>query len=737
MTETASKKTLGSRWGRRVLAATCGVGLAFPLAVVPAWAEALPAEVSLKILVLDDASVATEAIKDRLTSEGQRFTTIDLTSDSRQRITSDFLVRRNQGRLNGQFSGIVTPGDTPTQLADTERGLLEAYTSAFKVRTVVASTWAHPGVGLNYAKNPGHIGSIDGMRATVTSAGARDAFSYLRGTTFDDIDPNVVESYGYLATPLPNSEESHFTPLVTAPIPGTSESGSLVGVHSKKGRERLILTFSSNKYQGHWRALSHGVIRWLTRGISTTYNRNYFSGHVDDVLLPDTLWSEEGNCTIGDGCDPAIYPPDTPGGSSRMIPSDVSRLIAWQRTNGIKLDLVYNGSGADDERQENGIDKLEAELLRRRHEFRWINHTWSHPYLGCIQQEASPEWKCATDEKGRIRYASLSTIYQEIALNHRYARQKRLPNYVSGVLVTGEHSGLKTLPQMKVDNPNLAPALALNRIRWIGSDASRERDIRSIGTATTVPRHPMNIYYNTETKSQAVDEYNWIYTSKADGGSGLCERFPETMTCIKPLDKATGFDSYIVPIEARIALGHVLTNDPRPHYLHQSNLASEGIIYPVLDRVLEIYRRDFAENSPIVNPTMQDSGVELTRQSNWKRHGEAVAGTVAGQTLAVQNTAGRRIEVPLTLPRGSRGQHSAFGSSYGDEASAWETFRARQTRVYRLPTSSGFATTVAWPPVPPAPEKPVEQRKLPDAPVAVSAKNEADSEVLEAATQAK
>lgn len=43
------------------------------------------------------------------------------------------------------------------------------------------------------------------------------------------------------------------------------------------------------------------------------------------------------------------------------------------------------------------------------------------------------------------------------------------------------------------------------------------------------------------------------------------------MTCISPLDPATGFDEYIVPIETRIALSHVMANDPRPHYAHQSN----------------------------------------------------------------------------------------------------------------------------------------------------------------------
>ncbi len=34
--------------------------------------------------------------------------------------------------------------------------------------------------------------------------------------------------------------------------------------------------------------------------------------------------------------------------------------------------------------------------------------------------------------------------------------------------MTGEHSGLKTLPQQPDDNPNLAGALADNGIQWTG-----------------------------------------------------------------------------------------------------------------------------------------------------------------------------------------------------------------------------------------------------------------------------
>ena len=47
-----------------------------------------------------------------------------------------------------------------------------------------------------------------------------------------------------------------------------------------------------------------------------------------------------------------------------------------------------------------------------------------------------------------------------------------------------------------------------------------------------------------------------------------------------PLDTTTGYTDYIVPLETRIALRHVLANDPRPHYVHQSNIAEDRIALP-------------------------------------------------------------------------------------------------------------------------------------------------------------
>ena len=156
-------------------------------------------------------------------------------------------------------------------------------------------------------------------------------------------------------------------------------------------------------------------------------------------------------------------------------------------------------------------------------------------------------------------------------------------------------------------------------IDWLGLDASRESAQRQVGSALSLPRHPINIFYNAANPQEEVSEYNWIYTARANGGSGICEDNPATTTCITPLDPSTGFDSYIVPHEVRNTLGYVLQNDPRPFFIHQSNLAESRLAYPVLDGVLSAYRSAFADDTPVIDQTISALGTALREQQDWQQ----------------------------------------------------------------------------------------------------------------------
>lgn len=627
----------------------------------------IPPRIDLRVLVVGDGGPATDAIAAELTAAGTPYTEVDLTQSGRPVIDAGFLADTVDGRPRAKFQAIVLPNDNPFPAGSSEMAALAAYERTYDVPQVDAYTYARPEAGLQYPTQGGYSGSVDGVQAEVTAAGKSGPFGYLDGAVpFEDNDPAVGESYAYLSRPVAGAD---FTPYVEAAIPGQSARGTLVGEYRHDGRRELVVTFVYNQYQQQFRLLARGIVEWMTGGVHLGASRNYFAVHVDDVFAADDRWNTELNCTPGDvDCtDPGATPDPI-----RMTAADVDHATAWQNSNDFTLDFAYNGAGSVDHREDNnGVDELADKLIADRDEFRWINHTYTHAFLGCVQDTTVVPWRCATNANGSTRWVSRNEIADEIATNRAWGMRAGLP-LENGELVTGEHSGMKVLPQQTDDNPNLAPALDDNDITWLGSDNSREPGQRRLGPATTVPRYPMNIFYNAGREAEQVDEYNWIYTSRAQGGSGICEDNPATTTCLPaPLDTATGYTDVIVPLEKRIALGHVLANDPKPHFIHQSNLAEDRIAYPVLKGVLDGYKALFAENTPLVNLRMKDIGAELQRRAAWQtalQDGEVTAYRIS-DTVTVQAPDG--LAVTATLPTGTTVAGAAFGEAYAGAVSGW------------------------------------------------------------------
>jgi hypothetical protein len=654
------------------------------LTVVPAAGAADAVRVDLKVLVVDDGGAPTQAIMTQLRSELVPFTVVDLRAAGRPVINQSFLSDTVGTGPRAKFQSVLLPNEAPPGLTAAELTALHDYERTFGIRQVDASTWAHPGVGLNYAE---YVGSLDGATASVDPAGVGGAFGYLRGSIrFADVSADVAESYGFVARPLGDDpvNGTSFTTLVSMPLPNGG-TGSLAGVYHHDGRQELVITFAYNADQRQFRALAHGIIKWMTAGVKLGQLRYWFSMHVDDVFLPDDRWSITGNCTPGDDCNPTRDPAVEPYTELiRMTPADVDAAVAWQQSSGFQLQLAYNGFGSVEAQEQGaGEDPLTTRLELVKDQFWWINHTYSHPYLGCVQDFSVVPWRCQQDPvSGAVLWVPRSTIETEIQQNLDWGSAARLP-LDRTELITGEHSGLRSLPQMPQDNPNLGPAIKARGIKSLASDASREPDQRVINSVPTVPRHPMNIFYNVADEAEETDEYNWIYTSQADGGSGICEHNPGS-TCIEPLDLTTGFDTYIAPTEARIALSHVLAIDPRPHYAHQSNLAGDRILYAVLDRVLQEYRQLFADNTPLLNPRMSAIAVELSR---WTALSQALAngqvyGYRIGNTVTIHNASSTNLYVTMTVPAGTN-----WGEAYAGERSGWGNLNKGRTLTVTLPSA--------------------------------------------------
>ncbi|MFE9877627.1 hypothetical protein [Streptomyces sp. NPDC005784] len=668
----------------RTTALTVGALIAsFGLPAGAAHADTATPRIDLRVLIVTDGGPATDAIAAELSTAGTPYTVVDLRQSGRPVIDAGFLADTVGGVPRAKFQAVVLPNDNPFAANSAEMAALAAYEQTYAIPQVDAYTYARPEAGLQYPVHGGYSGSLDGVQAQVTTAGKAGPFGYLDGSVpFEDNSPDVGESYAYLSTPAAGAD---FTPYVDAPIPGGSTRGSLVGEYRHDGRRELVVTFVYNQYQQQFRLLARGIVEWMTGGVHLGASRNYFAVHVDDVFAGDDRWDTALNCTPGDV--------DCPQGEGvanpiRMTPADVDHATDWETRRNFTLDLAYNGAGSVDQREDNnGADPLADKLIADRNSFRWINHTYTHAFLGCEQDTAVVPWKCATNADGSTKWVSRTTIADEIANNRVWGQSAGLP-LDNQELITGEHSGLKVSPQQPVDNPNLALALNDTGVTWLGSDNSREPDQRQVGPATTVPRYPMNVFYNAGKAAEEVDEYNWIYTGRAQGGSGICEDHPDTSTCLSaPLSTSTGYTDHIVPLETRIDLGHVLANDPKPHFIHQSNLAEERIAYPVLDGVLDGYDSLFADDTPVVNLRMKDIGVELRRRAAWKTAVDAgqVTAYRVGDTVTVQAPSG--VAVTATMPTGTTNGTAGFGDAYAGEVSGWTT-PAGTSLTLGLPSSA-------------------------------------------------
>ncbi|MFF1632008.1 hypothetical protein ACFVXV_42885, partial [Streptomyces sp. NPDC058272] len=343
-----------------------------------AHADTATPRIDLRVLVVGDGDPSTDAIAAELDAAGTPYTEVDLQQAGRPVIDAGFLADTVNGTPRAKFQAVVLPNDNPFAADSPEMAALAAYEQTYAIPQVDAYTYARPEAGLQNPAGGGYSGSVDGVQAQVTAAGKAGPFGYLDGSVpFEDNSPDVVESYAYLSTPAAGAD---FTPYVDAPIPGQSTRGSLVGEYRHDGRRELVVTFVYNQYQQQFRLLARGIVEWMTGGVHLGASRNYFAVHVDDVFLGDDRWDTALNCTPGDIDCPQGAGVENP---IRMTPADVDYATAWESRQNFTFDFAFNGAGSVDQREgNNGVDVLADKLIADRDKFRWINHTYTHPFLG-------------------------------------------------------------------------------------------------------------------------------------------------------------------------------------------------------------------------------------------------------------------------------------------------------------------------------------------------------------------
>jgi hypothetical protein len=251
-------------------------------------------------------------------------------------------------------------------------------------------------------------------------------------------------------------------------------------------------------------------------------------------------------------------------------------------------------------------------------------------------------------------------------------------------------------------NPNYQSGLAAAGIKYVATDASKTYPVDPLnvagtqwligqtfteGTAPagfrTVPRYPSNVYYNVSKQGQQLDEYNWIYVAPANGGG--CVPIAGVTTC---RTAAATWTDYLNS-ENTIMFRHLMGNDPRPHFMHQSNMADYnpalpetdpnqgGILYSVIDGLLGRYDTSIDRTkAPLVQLTSAQIAATLSQRDTWAANlaaGKATAWLQDGR-LHVKNNGSADMEVPLT--------GTTVGDLYAGQKSGWTTIPAGAEREF-------------------------------------------------------
>lgn len=250
-------------------------------------------------------------------------------------------------------------------------------------------------------------------------------------------------------------------------------------------------------------------------------------------------------------------------------------------------------------------------------------------------------------------------------------------------------------------NPNLLAGLTGAGVRFSATDASKgyPQDPANVNgaqyppgatftegsggaTVQAVPRYPSNVYYNVGIQSQQLAEYNWIYVLPANGGG--CVPIPNVTTCrTAPVTWQQYVDS-----ENTIMFRHLMGNDPRPHFVHQTNLAEwnpalpetdpnqGGIVYPVFGGLLSRYDTTFNRSvAPLVQLTTRQIAATLSQQNAWAStlaSGKVTAYLQDGR-LHIDNNATTSVDVPVT--------GTTAGDKYAGQRSGWITLTAGQDQT--------------------------------------------------------
>jgi hypothetical protein len=505
------------------------------------------AKVALRQLVIatdaDDFGLQTwKSILDRIgTPHDVLLARID-PFDMNRLVRPDGVGRYNGILLTSNALLLPNPTGTYTSAFDTAKwNTLWDYERTFHVRQVSLNTApsAFPeDYGLR-AKTEGPIGATP-VQATLTSKGA-EIFDYLNPGAFLPI----AQSYIYRSAVAPGSDAR---PILTL-------SSDVLGVVSTSpdGRDRAALTFALGAGQIPTELLGYGLLRWATKGVFLGEQRHWVNVDVDDWFATTLRGLPDGTRGVFrlSGADAAAV-------SQQQIRLRERYPLAGK----FMLNLAFNGRKLDPHApaqcdSANTPDALSSYTRCLMDEFRWINHTFSHPAMNSTTYEEN---------------------YFQIASNLAAAASIGLP-VPATVLKTPEYSGLGVYNDdpHSLDSPTdhglassntqmlkAASDLGVKYLHGNMSFASHRPSCFNCGIyhplqpdLLVIPDWPTNIAFEATTPDEQTSLYNSLY-----GKNGKSKNH---------IDRDLTYQE-IIDSEAELAMRHVMSGSVYTHTLHQGNL---------------------------------------------------------------------------------------------------------------------------------------------------------------------
>lgn len=553
----------------------------------------------------------------------------------------DAILLTNSGLLYEENGGYVS-GFT----AD-EWNLLWAYERDYAVRQAVLygshGTWPE-----DYCLQAGSEGPVGGtaLKTALTTAGA-GIFDYLKPSA----QVPLVESYVYRTAVR---SDCSATPVLQA-------GDDTVGVLSPSvdGRERLMLTFTSNQYLLQSDLLVYGLFRWASRGLHLGEQRHYLHVDVDDWFNSADHYYPDGHIES----DPGYQMSGHDAYNVHLRQQALRQQYPLAST--FTLAMAYNGGDANLNAgnrcyPNGGTGRLTATTRCLANEFRWINHTLTHP---------------------EMNFTDYATSRAEIADNLAVAQKLGLP-VDDSVLKTGEYSGLGVYhpdPNNDTDpptdygldasNPEFLRAARDLGVRYLHGNmsfASHRPTCFNCGTqhpmepsVTVVPDWPTNIAYHTTTPAEQTAFYNSFY-----GPDGKFPYWPTNLTY-----------SQMLSAETDVALSHMSSGSLYTHTFHIANLRDYGngrtLLTDWLDSVLGKYSSYYAV--PVLNldwPALARQAV--SRNGHFAQLAVGVDAVYDRATNTVTVTSPEAGTITVS------GARTADATSYGSEVSAPVALRAGQ-----------------------------------------------------------